>query len=111
MTSARLTISTASERLRALRFNSRRSGGANTTLPKLMPPSVRESHRGQPRLPHPPGRIAAKVRVVPHPGAHAWLGQLEDDRCDSADEDAGRIAEHAPGHRIGTKDARITSRF
>ena len=37
MTSARLTISDASDRLRALRFNSRLSGGAKTTLPKLMP--------------------------------------------------------------------------
>jgi len=40
MTSARLTISTASDRLRALRFNSRLSGGAKTTLPKLMPTSI-----------------------------------------------------------------------
>ena len=40
MTSARLTISTASDRLRALRFNSLLSGGAKTTLPKLMPANI-----------------------------------------------------------------------
>src|SRR6202030_2984309 len=40
MTSARLTISTASDRLRALRFNSRLSGGAKTTLPKPMPTNI-----------------------------------------------------------------------
>jgi hypothetical protein len=43
MTSARLTISTASDRLRALRFNSRLSGGAKTTLPKLMPTNIQHS--------------------------------------------------------------------
>jgi hypothetical protein len=40
MTSVRLTNSTAKDRFRALRFNSRRSGGANTILPKLTPASV-----------------------------------------------------------------------
>ena len=44
MTSARLTISTASDRLRALRFNSRLSGGAKTTLPKLIPPMYNMVH-------------------------------------------------------------------
>jgi hypothetical protein len=43
MTSARLTISTASDRLRALRFNSRLSGGAKTTLPKLMPTNIQHN--------------------------------------------------------------------
>jgi hypothetical protein len=43
MTSARLTISTASDRLRALRFNSRLSGGAKTTLPKPMPTNIQHS--------------------------------------------------------------------
>ncbi len=40
MTSARLTNSTASDRFRALRFYSRRSGGASTILPKLTPVSI-----------------------------------------------------------------------
>jgi hypothetical protein len=40
MTSARLTNSTARDRFRLLRINSRRSGGANTILPKLTPASV-----------------------------------------------------------------------
>src|ERR1700730_13043279 len=44
MTSARLTISTASDRWRALRFNSRLSGGAKTTLPKLMPTNIQHTH-------------------------------------------------------------------
>ena len=43
MTSARLTISTARDRLRALRFNSRLSGGAKTTLPKLMSTYIQHS--------------------------------------------------------------------
>src|ERR1700724_4116479 len=43
MTSARLTISTASDRWRALRFNSRLSGGAKTTLPKLMPTNIQHT--------------------------------------------------------------------
>jgi len=40
MTSARLTNSAARDRFRALRFNSRRSGGANTILPKVTPARV-----------------------------------------------------------------------
>jgi hypothetical protein len=38
-----LTNSAARDRFRALRFNSRRSGGANTILPKLMSDSLQEN--------------------------------------------------------------------
>jgi len=40
MTSARLTNSTARDRFRLLRINSRRSGGANAILPRLTAASV-----------------------------------------------------------------------
>jgi len=43
MTSARLTNSAARERFRALRFNSRRSGGANTILLKSRQPGYQKS--------------------------------------------------------------------
>src|SRR5258707_2510419 len=53
----------------------------------------------------------AKVCVVPHSGAHARLGQLEQNGGDAADEYGHRIAEHTPTDGIGTKDAGIAGRL
>lgn len=56
---------------------------------------------------HAQQRLAGEDRMFPDAGAHARLGQFQDDRADSADAERDRIGVDAPGDAVGPVEAAV----